>query len=309
MAATTVGLPRSLFFHTEGSLIRRYLEGLGVTAVLSPPSDRGILERGVSLAVDETCLPMKIHLGHVDALRGKVDSVLVPRYGVLASSHGEMCVKFWGAYDITRNVFPDLDVLSYDVDRMYGDRESKALLGLGRRLGASRLGARRALRQARRQDATERASLIAGQEKMRAEAKPEAAKILVAGHTYILDDRLMGAPILDLLKAEDVTVLRSDRIPDIKRLRKRAVEFSPGLKWAYNREQLGAIATMRDQVDGIMVLLSFPCGPDSLVAELVQRKVRDVPICVIVLDELTATGGLKTRVESFCDIVKMRRAK
>jgi predicted nucleotide-binding protein (sugar kinase/HSP70/actin superfamily) len=308
MPATTVGLPRSLFFHTEGTLVRRYLEGIGVTAVMSPPTDRGILEAGLSLAVDETCLPMKIHLGHVAALRGKVDAVLVPRYGVLASSHGEMCVKFWGAYDITRNVFPDLEVLSYDVDRMYGDRERKALLGLGRELGASHMAAARALRNARREVASEKASLVAGQTILEAEADPGVPRILVAGHTYILDDRLMGTPILDLLKAEDVTVLRSDRVPDVKGLRKRAVEFSPGLKWAYNREQLGAIATMRDQVDGIMVLLSFPCGPDSLVAELVQRKVRNVPICVIVLDELTATGGLKTRVESFCDIVKMRRA-
>jgi predicted nucleotide-binding protein (sugar kinase/HSP70/actin superfamily) len=44
MPATTVGLPRSLFFHTEGTLVRRYLEGIGVTAVMSPPTDRGILE-------------------------------------------------------------------------------------------------------------------------------------------------------------------------------------------------------------------------------------------------------------------------
>jgi predicted nucleotide-binding protein (sugar kinase/HSP70/actin superfamily) len=27
------------------------------------------------------------------------------------------------------------------------------------------------------------------------------------------------------------------------------------------------------------------------------------------LDELTATGGLQTRIESFCDIVKLREAR
>lgn len=305
MPSLTVGIPRSLFFHTEGALIRAYLEALGVDAVMSPPTDRRIFDRGVSLAVDETCLPMKVHLGHVDALRGKVDAVLVPRYAVLASHRGEMCVKFWGAHDVTRNVFPDLTVLAYDVDRVWGESETRALTRLGRQLGASPLAARRALAKARRAATAERATLVARQDRELV-AGADAPTVLVAGHTYILDDELMGAPVIRLLRQQGVTVMRSDRIADTERLSKRALEFSPGLKWAYNREQVGAIAEMRGRVDGIMVLLSFPCGPDSLVAELVQRKVRETPVCVIVLDELTATGGLQTRVESFCDIVKMR---
>jgi predicted nucleotide-binding protein (sugar kinase/HSP70/actin superfamily) len=305
VAALTVGVPRSLFFHTESALVCSYVEALGAVPVLSPPTDRRIMDRGVALAVDETCLPMKIHLGHVDALRGKVDAVLVPRYGVLSAARGEMCVKFWAAPDITRNVFPELPLLSYDVDRIYGHGETRALVGLGRELGASFLRARRALAHARRVARDARDQLVDRQRREIA-ATGDMRRVLIAGHTYILDDELMGAPVIRLLHKQGVAVVRSDRLPDVERLRKRALEFSPGLKWSYNREQLGAIAEMRDKVDGIMVLLSFPCGPDSLVAELVQRKVEGVPVCVIVLDELTATGGLQTRVESFCDIVKMR---
>jgi predicted nucleotide-binding protein (sugar kinase/HSP70/actin superfamily) len=301
----TVGVPRSLFFHTEGTLVCTWLETLGHEVVVSPPTDRRIMDRGVALAVDETCLPMKIHLGHVDALRGRVDKVLVPRYGVLPSARGEMCVKFWGVHDVTRNVFPDLPTLTYDVDRTYGDSETRALVRLGRELGSSAVASLRALGTARRRARDARASVV--DRLVRAVAAgPARPVVLVAGHTYILDDELMGAPVIRLLRKQDVAVMRSDRLPDPERLSARALEFSPGLKWAYNREQLGAVAEMRDRVDGIMVLLSFPCGPDSLVAELVQRKIRDTPVCVIVLDELTATGGLQTRVESFCDIVKMR---
>lgn len=304
----TVGVPRSLFFHTEGTLVSAYLEALGVTAVMSPPTDRRIFERGVTLAVDETCLPAKIHLGHVDALRGKADTVLVPRYGILPRAHGEMCVKFWGVYDVTRNTFPDLPILSYDVDASWGDTETRALTRLGRGLGASPIAARVALGAARRIAVSARASLVRAQERALAAASGRPV-ILVAAHTYILDDEMMGAPVIRLLEKQGVTVMRSDRLPNVAQLRKSALRFSPGLKWAYNREQLGAVAEMRDSVDGIMVLLSFPCGPDSLVAELVQRKVRETPVCVIVLDELTATGGLQTRVESFCDIVKLRGAR
>jgi predicted nucleotide-binding protein (sugar kinase/HSP70/actin superfamily) len=305
----TLGIPRSLFFHTEGPLLCAYLDALGIRPVISPPTDRRIFNRGVTLAVDETCLPMKIHLGHVDALKGKVDAVLLPRYGVLPASQGDMCVKFWGVPDVTRNVFPGLPTLTYDVDRVYGGTsETRALTRLGRDLGASPIAARFALAKARRAASSKRAALAARQTAELA-ADPGSPVVLVAGHTYILDDELMGAPVIRLLRQQDVRVMRSDRLPDVEHLRAKALEFSPGLKWKYNREQLGAIAEMRGRVDGILVLLSFPCGPDSLVAELVQRKVHDTPVCVIVLDELTATGGLQTRVESFCDIVKMRGAR
>jgi predicted nucleotide-binding protein (sugar kinase/HSP70/actin superfamily) len=305
----TVGVPRSLFFHTEAVLVCSFLESLGLVPVMSPPTDRRIMERGCALAVDETCLPMKIHLGHVDALRGCVDAVLVPRYANLPAEHGEMCVKFWAAHDITRNTFPDLPLLTYNVDRLYGgDTEKGALVAFGRELGATRRQAGAALSTARRHAARASEELV---EKQRTELAADSSErtVIVAAHTYILDDEMLGAPVLRLLREQGVSVMRSDRVPDVPELRRRGLEFSPALKWAYNREQLGAVVSMREKIDGIMVLLSFPCGPDSLVSELVQRKVRDIPVCVIVLDELTATGGLQTRVESFCDIVKLREAR
>ena len=117
MPPRTVGVPRSLFFHSEAVLVCSFLESLGIVPIMSPPTDRRIMERGCALAVDETCLPMKIHLGHVDALRGRADAVLVPRYANLPVAHGEMCVKFWAAHDITSNTFPDLPLLTYNVDR------------------------------------------------------------------------------------------------------------------------------------------------------------------------------------------------
>jgi len=308
VAPRTIGIPRSLFFHTEAVLVCEFLRALGFTPVLSPPTDRRIMEQGCKLAVDETCLPMKIHLGHVEALRGKVDAILVPRYGVLPVRDGEMCVKLWAAHDITSNTFPDLPLLTYNVDRLWGDTEKGALIGLARELGAGRFAAHAALRTARREAEDDRAALVAQQERELAESTCERT-VIVAAHTYILDDEMMGAPVIRMLRDQGVKVMRSDRVDDTPELRRKALDFSPGLKWAYNREQLGAVISMQGRIDGILMLLSFPCGPDSLVAELVQRKLKDVPVCTIVLDELTAAGGLQTRIESFCDIVKLREAR
>ena len=37
------------------------------------------------------------------------------------------------------------------------------------------------------------------------------------------------------------------------------------------------------------------------------RKITDVPMTNILIDELTADAGLETRLESFVDIIKERR--
>ncbi len=301
-----IGVPRSLFYHSEQELICTYLENVGVTPVLSPHTNRKIMEAGVNLAVDETCLPVKIHLGHVEALQGKADAVLVPRYGSFPGTHRDMCVKFWGARDVTRNVFPEMEIITYDVDARDGTTEKKALIGLGRELGASRMEARRAWKVA--DEARAQAQVRAAARQADVLADTERAKILVVGHRYILDDRLLGDPIISKLAEQDVGIVRSDDMPDLEAARDAASTFSPSLKWSYNREQIGAVVQLRDQVDGILLLVSFPCGPDSLAAELCVRKIDDTPICVVVLDELTGSGGLQTRLESFCDIVRMRRS-
>jgi predicted nucleotide-binding protein (sugar kinase/HSP70/actin superfamily) len=59
-------------------------------------------------------------------------------------------------------------------------------------------------------------------------------------------------------------------------------------------------------VDGIILLSAFPCGPDSMVNELITRKVKDVPMLNLVLDSQSGTAGIETRLESFVDIIRFK---
>jgi predicted nucleotide-binding protein (sugar kinase/HSP70/actin superfamily) len=45
------------------------------------------------------------------------------------------------------------------------------------------------------------------------------------------------------------------------------------------------------------------------VTELCQRKIKDIPIMTLVLDELQGEAGMKTRLESFVDIIKMKKGE
>ena len=77
--------------------------------------------------------------------------------------------------------------------------------------------------------------------------------------------------------------------------------------WTYSKELIGAIDYYKDNIDGIIFLTAFPCGPDSLVNELMIRKLKKMPTLNIILDELTSETGFETRVESFIDILRERR--
>ena len=59
-------------------------------------------------------------------------------------------------------------------------------------------------------------------------------------------------------------------------------------------------------IDGVIFLTSFPCGPDSLVNELVMRKI-NIPYLNLIIDDLDSNVGIITRLESFIDILRMRR--
>jgi predicted nucleotide-binding protein (sugar kinase/HSP70/actin superfamily) len=62
-----------------------------------------------------------------------------------------------------------------------------------------------------------------------------------------------------------------------------------------------------DFIDGIIYVACFGCGPDSLVGEIIERKVKSKPFMLITIDEHTGEGGLVTRLEAFCDMLRRRR--
>ena len=69
---------------------------------------------------------------------------------------------------------------------------------------------------------------------------------------------------------------------------------------------MGSIALHRDQVDGIILLSAFPCGPDAMVNELLVRRLKGIPVLNMVLDGQSGTAGVETRLESFVDIIRFK---
>lgn len=297
--SATVGLPRSLLYHKYHVLWETFFAGLGVQTITSPVSNRAILARGIELAVDETCVPVKLLLGHVDALRDEADYVLIPRIVTLA--RGETaCVKFLGSYDVARNAIPGIRLLEYTVDVEKGLYERQELCRVGATFERSSRKVRRAYEDASR--AHERHLRALGEHQQDALGRP-GIKVLVVGHAYNLYDEMLGKPIVDFLGKNGVEVVCSE-YHDAAEARRLSRKISQDIPWTYNKELLGALESYRHRVDGIIFLVTFPCGPDSLMTELCMRSVKGTPSIMLVLDELQSEAGLQTRLESFIDLIE-----
>ncbi len=309
-----VGIPRALLYYRFGIAWRTFFEQLGREVVIDDPSDRGTLEVGDRLSVDECCLASKLYLGHVAALADRCDAVFIP--SLVGEARFELfCTKFHALPDLAANAFAvagrPLRVLSLRVDARSGSTERDSYLDLARRLGASLKEGKRAYQASiaaqRAYDeamAREQERLLKHLGKMPASARP--LTILVAAHPYVSHDPFVGGVVEEALRAQGAVVLFADET-DRARSLKASYDFSRSMPWIVNRELVGSILTLYEQIDGIVLMSAFPCGPDSMVDDAIDRCVKGKPILTLTVDAQGGTAGVETRVESFVDILSYQK--
>lgn len=296
-----IGIPRSFLYYRNYILWKNFFEIIGCNIVLSPNTDSDIVKVGSKLSVDESCLPSKIYLGHINYLIDKCDYVLIPRI----YSYGRkkrVCVKFNGIYDVVNNIFPDIKILDYNIDNLKFKYELFGFIKMGLKLNRNIFRIIYAYIIGKIKEYKYNKTLILKQDKV---MRSNRLKVLIVSHPYIVYDKYLSSNIINYLKDEDIDILYSDRM-NRKESIYYAEEESNTLYFLYSKENIGSAFYYKDLVDGIIFLSSFPCGVDSLVNELVIRKIDNVPCINIILDDSTSTGGLYTRLESFVDIIKAR---
>ena len=296
-----IGIPRAFLYYRNYILWKNFFEIIGCNIVLSPNTDSDIVKVGSKLSVDESCLPSKIYLGHINYLIDKCDYVLIPRI----YSYGRkkrVCVKFNGIYDVVNNIFPDIKILDYNIDNLKFKYELFGFIKMGLKLNRNIFRIIYAYIIGKIKEYKYNKTLILKQDKV---MRSNKLKVLIVSHPYIVYDKYLSSNIINYLKDEDIDILYSDRM-NRKESIYYAEEESNTLYFLYSKENIGSVFYYKDLVDGIIFLSSFPCGVDSLVNELVIRKIDNVPCINIILDDSTSTGGLYTRLESFVDIIKAR---
>lgn len=291
-----IGIPRALHYYYYGNLWKNFFENIDCEVIISPATNREIINNGVKYANDEMCLALKIYLGHVAYLKDKCDYVLVPRIDKY-DINNQTCTNFLAIYDIVNNLM-DIKLLNYNIDNELGEDELLGLVQIGKYLNVPISDSIKAYNKAFKiSKQISDKDIIINSKKL----NNDTLKILLVGHPYIMYDQYFGIPIIKMLKNNNIEIIYCDKF-DSKVTNELSNKISSSLYWKYNKEEIGSIELCKSKIDGVIFISSFPCGPDSLVNELAMRKIQK-PYINIIIDDIDSLTGIETRIESFVDIL------
>lgn len=297
MDKVIVGIPRGIFYYYFNTFWKNFFKYLNIDVVVSPPTNKEIISNGCRLANDEMCLSLKIYLGHIDYLKDKCNYILIPRidnYGL----KNQTCTNFLALYDIVNNLF-NVNIINYNINLENKETELDGLLNNHDKLNRGRFEIINAYNKAKKDEKEYKEKCIEYNNK---KLKNNKLKILLVGHNYNIYDAYVGLPIIKYLEELGVDVILSSNF-DSDKANKLSNKLSNTLYFKYSKESIGTIEMAKDYVKGIIFLTTFPCGLDSLVNELIIRKI-NMPCLNLVIDDMDAEAGIKTRLESFVDILE-----
>lgn len=323
-----IGIPKALLYYKYYPFWKTFLEGLGCEVVTSSPTTQKILQDGVRHTVDEVCLPVKVFCGHVLGLvEAGVDYLFIPRIESVEPGHF-VCTKFLGLPDIVRNSIDDIPPIlspNIDLNRRY---LYQSMFSTGWKITKNPIKIHSEYRRARKAqlDFEERLPLARtpaevfelidkdlADDRCAKTGKTEEKRdlnIALMGHPYNVYDSFINLGIIKKLERMGANVVTQEMAPYQESV-VFASRISGDLYWTYGKELLGAsLFFLKEKIDGIIFVISFPCGPDSLIVEYATRLIRNqVSTLSLVIDEHQAEVGITTRLESFVDLVRMRKRK
>ena len=288
-----------MLYYYDKDLWIEFFKNLGIDVIISPNTNKKIVDSGTKLAPSEACLSLKIYLGHIIELKDKCDYILIPRLYSLKKNE-QVCTNFNALYDLVNNLF-EVDILNYNVDISTKNYQLLGFLSIGEQLGFSYIKSYKAYKYAEKIKKMKQKKQELLQQK-EIEQNKDKIKILLAGHPYNLYDSLIGKSVIDFLKENNITILYSDKI-NHELIDEECRKISTDIHWTHNKEIVASTKYYEDIVDGIILISSFPCGPDSLMNEQISHKIKKVPIVTLIFEDLNNDAGIITRLESFIDIL------
>ncbi len=304
----TIGIPQALSYHYYMPLWHAFFGDLNCKIVLSGQTDRKKLNAGIKVAPSETCLPLKCYVGHLLSLIEKTECIFVPRLVCLQTQPriNLGCPKMIGLPDMIRALAPAAKLLTIDIDlRLESEKTSYATLG-------QKLGFRERRAQQAYENGIRRSDQYRNEEA--AQARPNAnpndsMRIGVLGHAYLLYDEFLNCGLMRKIREAGAAAINCHDLGD--EIGHMPVGVKP-LSWYFENNTLCAAKHFYDDssISGIIYLCSFGCGAASITHEVIQSEIdgsHATHFLRIVLDEHTGEAGIATRIESFVDMINLKR--
>ncbi|UCC90855.1 MAG: hypothetical protein JSW24_01465, partial [Dehalococcoidia bacterium] len=320
-----IGIPKALLYYQYFPMWKTFFEELGAEVVVSPPTTQVMVSEGSSRVVADTCLPVKVFLGHVLSLVDKCDYIFIPAVRSVKSKIYN-CSKFLGLPDMTKAVIPESPpILDIEIDVNKGKRHLyQAIYKLGRHFTWNPFKVRQAslaawqahlkyrqLMSSQGLTPPQAIAKMTGEVELKAPTSTQATIALI-GHPYILYDEHISHRLIHRLEQADNKVLTPEMLTT-EELESATTRLVGKAHWTYEDEVVGAgVHYLETRVDGVIGLMTFGCGPDSQMMDMVHRraaKLRATTFMSLTLEEHTTEGGVVTRLEAFLDMINRRKRR
>jgi len=321
----TVGIPKGLLYYDFYPMWKTFFEGVGAKVVVSQDTNKKILDEGVKNCVEDACLPVKTYVGHVINLKEKnVDYIFIPRV-VSVERKKYLCSKFLGLPDFIKSLIGDLPPI-IDIEINYYKNNDKftqnEFIKIGRMFGKTKDQSLKAYFKATHQQKKFESLLKEGLTNLEAlkvwegknlvkEESNYDLKIAVIAHPYDIMDEYISMGIIEKLKNMGAQVYTMEML-ERDLILEGVSMLSKEMFWNYERDILGAGLYFLKQknVDGVIMVSAFGCGPNSMTEELLERiykREKEVPFMLITIDEHSGEAGIMTRLEAFTDLLRFNK--
>ena len=324
-----IGIPRAMSYYNYFPFWFGFLNKLGIKIVLSQPTTKKTVADGASLVVTETCLPIKVYVGHVlNLIEQGVKNIFVPSIQSIAPKIYN-CSKIRGLPDLIRNVVKgDFRIVEATLDK--SEKNNNLIDFLKEIASYYNITDMETIKEAQNAGfvvqnnfnvmvqnnlSFDEALKYAKEGKVIIPPKQEEKPISVAliGHGYNIYDKHSCMDIVKKLEKMNVRVFNAYQLT-IEQLKGGMNCLNSTLYWANQHEMTGCAGHyfQDDKIDGVITLTAFGCGPDSLMVEDIKRKAKNFnkPLLNLTIDEHTGEAGFITRLEAFCDMLyRNKRAK
>ncbi len=322
-----IGIPRAISYYNNYPFYFGFFKKLGVDIVLSDKTTSDIINKGSHYVVSDTCLPVKVFVGHVINLLEKgCDTIFVPSIQSTGYKINN-CSKVRGLPEIIRNVIdkpfkmiePTLDKTENIGlrDFCFDTASQLNINDISLVEDAMKEGWRvydNFIMMAKSGLSYEKALHNAINDKFEIKqielVKP--LSVVIMAHGYNLFDERISLYLIKKLEKMNVKVYTSLNV-SVEDARNSINALGEVQYWANELDLTGTAAyyLLNKKVDGIIAMSAFGCGPDSLMAEEIafHAKKDGMPMLHLNIDEHTGEAGFVTRLEAFIDMLSRKKRK
>lgn len=295
MKKIKIGIARSLLYHRYGVMWKAFFTNLDCKVILSPETNKEILNIGSNNSNSTSCLPYKINIGHLYYLKDICDYILIANicnYG----KNNMVCPILNSTYN---NIISKDKLLTYTIEHTKFKFEFLEFIKLGLKINKNIFKVIHAYFLAKKKQNNYN---IIKENEIKNKLSKKQVKTLIVSQNYIMFDKYVCGNIIDYLEKQNINIVYANNLNKSLAI-SFADYFSETLSLQYSKELMGAIYYYRHQINGIIFISSNHCYQDALVNNLAIIKNKFLPTLHIIIDK-DSTEDIDKKLKKYIKKIK-----